>query len=373
MTSGERLRSLARPKCLFLLLVAFGINSCDVYTPDLRASSSSAPPSTNGGAAGASDSTSAATEIGGTGTVVVPSSMGGRYATETSVGGATQVSGATAGAGGITSGVSSDSSTVGGATAAVETGIPVGGAGAGTGGIGTSGGSAGAGGIGAGGVSSTSTSCSATLIDDLEDGDAAIYTCGDRCGNWFVYAQFPQYSMIDPPVGSPFVPAIVSRSIGGVVKPTNRAASFVRPDADGGGVSGMGLVLKAPGGVQGTVDSSAYSAVRFWYRTEGPGVTTTEVFFQVLLPETVAYGMGAGTCVNNCNDHFSYPLPPAAEWTSIDVPLRNRTAAESGVAQRGFTSSLSNFQKQRVIGMQFNVDAAAGAFKLHVDDLMLVP
>jgi hypothetical protein len=251
-------------------------------------------------------------------------------------------------------------------------GTGVGGTGVGGTGVGGTGvGGTGVGGTGVGGT--TASSCAATLIDDLEDGDAAIYTCGDRCGKWFVYALDPFRSMLEPPVGGAFVPAVVSRPIGGVVNANNRAATLARPEADGGGVSGMGLVLRAPGGIQQTVNLSSYDAVRFWYRTEGPAAATTELLFQVLLPETVVFGAGAGTCLINCNDHFSYVLPPAADWTSIDVPLRHGTSFVSGVRQRGFTSSLSEFQKERVIGLQFNVAEGPGAFKLHVDDIALVP
>jgi hypothetical protein len=146
------------------------------------------------------------------------------------------------------------------------------------------------------------------VVDDFEDGNAAILEQEGRSGSWYV-ANDGQ-GMQTPRQGMLVLPSSFDPPRGGSAHGVH---TFGGPFPTWGAL--IGTTFAASGG--GTYDLRRYQGLRFWVRsgTMGPG-SAKKVRFNLRTPATV---MG-GSCMI-CNDHFGADVPLTSQWVQIDVPL----------------------------------------------------
>lgn len=189
------------------------------------------------------------------------------------------------------------------------------------------------------------------MIDDMEDGEAAICPSSGRNGIWYTASDLTSSDLTPGPDFSP------SRIEDGSRGTSRYAARFT-----GSGFTDWGALMGFNLNVQGlgtkTIDVSAMAGIKFWMRSNAP------VRVAFLIPETVGVGDG-GECVgSNCNNHLGFQVSaPGSGWVEYDVPFTALTQERPGSV---------NWNKRNLVGIQFLVPPTA-AFDVWVDDIRFLP
>jgi hypothetical protein len=191
------------------------------------------------------------------------------------------------------------------------------------------------------------------LIDDFEDGDAAIVELQGRSGVWYVAND--GRGMQTPPHGTNLTPSSLVPARG---KSMRGAHTLGGPFSTWGALIGTVFDANASSGV--AYDLSGYQGLRLWVRS---GATSAAAAKQVRLnlrtPPTV---MGGGCTA--CSDHFGAEIPLTAQWTQISVPFAT-------LKQMGYGRPvLSSADLTQALGIEllFPVNVS---FDLWVDDVEL--
>jgi hypothetical protein len=246
------------------------------------------------------------------------------------------------------------------------------------------------GGTDSGNSSSTSSSTGGTtaaydcakvlpfVIDDMEDGDSAIYPCYGRMGDWYTFVSENDWvSELQPAPHSLFTMTRIARpsSSTGLV---SSYAAMVEGKTTEKGDCGMGVLLNTASTESPVYDMSGFGSIRFWYRTEGLASSSIALRIQLLLSSTVAIANG-GACKatavvgDECNDHYSYIVPPSSVWTEAKVLLSYSGGGQAvGFAQETHWGRDVRLDLTKVMGVQFVVKQGQNSpFKIYVDDLVL--
>jgi hypothetical protein len=217
----------------------------------------------------------------------------------------------------------------------------------------------------------------------MEDKDANIFPCYGKTGNWYTFVSDNDWDVkLQPPPNSVFAMTSVSRQLPANAGISNSAASISGMTAAKGDC-GMGVLLNAsnvPEAPQ-VFDLTHFGSIRFWYKTEG--LTTTDAFRIQLSQTTTVPVTFKGSCSTSgatndeCNDHYSFILPPSTDWVEAKIQLRasgssGTSAMRTGFAQESGWGRDVPFELSKVMGVQFVVKAAqTSPFKIFVDDLVL--
>jgi hypothetical protein len=206
----------------------------------------------------------------------------------------------------------------------------------------------------------------------MEDQDGSIYPCYGRFGNWFTFVSGNDWAaQLSPAPNTDFVMTNASR-----VTTSTYAAAFSGQTTKNGDC-GMGVLLNTASNSARIYDLSKYGSIQFWYKTEGLPKDSTSLRIQLLLQSTVApanYGTcTAGPVGSECNDHYSFVLPPASNWTQGKVLLAYSGSGPTvGFAQDSTWGLDVPFDLSLAMGVQFIVKEGFDApFKVSVDDLVL--
>lgn len=200
-----------------------------------------------------------------------------------------------------------------------------------------------------GGLSSTSTSATGgaasagasggegvvptdiELIDDMEDGDAAIHETGGRAGYWYssndgTGTQTPPVYTEEMPVG--FVPEALTPPRG---QSTRAMRTFGSGFTEWG--AGIGFALNGPDMGLFAYDASAYTGIVFWAKLGDAGAVTT---MKVHISDKFSEPAG-GICdesgedeANKCFDHWSSTARLGAEWAPVVIPFEEFARSGSG-------------------------------------------
>jgi hypothetical protein len=168
----------------------------------------------------------------------------------------------------------------------------------------------------AGGGTSEPPPGDADLIDDLEDGDDAIYEENGRIGGWYTFND--ETAGVQQPPGTGFVP-----TEGGAGDSAYAAATTGSDFTEWG--AGMAFDLNNPTAVgmpgeRGPYDTSAYRGIAFSAR----GTVPVRMAFET--PGVVPVDRG-GTCVPGpeeaaaCDDTHGVSISLAEDWREFEIPF----------------------------------------------------
>lgn len=148
------------------------------------------------------------------------------------------------------------------------------------------------------------------VVDDFEDGNAAILEQEGRSGAWYVAND--GRAMQTPRQGMLLLPSPLNPPRGGSA---HGAHTFGGPFPSWGALIGIPFASRA--NEQVAYDLSGYEGVRLWVRsgTMAPGAAN-KVRFNLRTPATVV----GGPCTL-CSDHFGADVPLTSQWVHIDLPF----------------------------------------------------
>ncbi len=185
------------------------------------------------------------------------------------------------------------------------------------------------------------------LIDDFEDGNAAILAQQGRSGSWYVANDGK--GMQTPPASlspSPLEPPRAASPHG--------AHTFGGPFLTWGAL--IGTTFASSGNTGIAYDVSGYQGVRFWVRYGGALPNPAkQVRFSLRTPATI---MGCTVC----GDHFGAAIPLTAQWVQVEVPFA--TLKQSGYGR----PVLGTPDLKHAMGMELLFPANV-AFDLWIDDV----
>jgi len=194
---------------------------------------------------------------------------------------------------------------------------------------------------------------STRVVDDFEDGNAAILEQEGRSGAWYVAND--GRAMQTPREGMLLLPSLLSPPRGGS---TRGAHTFGGPFPTWGAL--IGIPFATSGSEQVSYDLSGYEGLRLWVRSGaiGPGFAT-KVRLSLRTPATIA----GGGCTA-CGDHFGADIPLTSQWAQIDVPL-------ASLRQMGWGQPmLTTADLAHAMGIELLFVAGMG-FDLWIDDVEL--
>jgi hypothetical protein len=202
----------------------------------------------------------------------------------------------------------------------------------------------------------------ADLIDDMEDGDAAIVPGpANRNGSWFVYDDGTATGTITP---GPNDTITMEPIVGGRCGST-KAMRVSGSGFDGYG-AGFGLAFSYDANGEVEFDYSAYTGLVFWARI-GDG-TTDRVRLNV--PDKATEPAGGICDVNStevgkqCYDHFGTMLTGlSTTWKQYKIPFSSLTQRMFGVAEPMIDTTA-------LFGVEFAIDPST-VFDVWIDDLSL--
>jgi hypothetical protein len=147
------------------------------------------------------------------------------------------------------------------------------------------------------------------LVDDFEDGNAAILEQEGRRGAWYVAND--GRAMQTPREGMLLLPSPLNPPRGGSA---HGAHTFGGPFPSWGAL--IGIPFAVSGSEQTAYDLRGYQGLRLWVRsgTMAPGAAQ-KVRFNLRTPATIV----GGSCTV-CSDHFGADVPLTSQWAQIDLP-----------------------------------------------------
>lgn len=191
------------------------------------------------------------------------------------------------------------------------------------------------------------------LVDDFEDGNAAILEQQGRTGSW--YAANDGRGMQTPANGMPVTPSALVPARGAS---TRGAHTFGGPFATWGALIGTVFVSNDSTGLP--YDLSSYRGLRLWVRAgTTAGAAAKQVRLNLRTPATVT----GGSC-SVCSDHFGAEIPLTAKWTRVDVPFS--TLKQLGYGQ----PKLAAVDLQHALGIELLFPPNV-SFDLWLDDVEL--
>ena len=275
--------------------------------------------------------TSGAPSTGGTpetgGTTTGGTTTGGMATGGTTTGGTT--TGGTATGGTATGGTATGGTTTGGTT---------------TGGMSTGGTG---GGLTATCPAVTSVAGNTPLIDNLEDGDAAIMSVDSRVGFWLTNNDLTPTAQQNPPIGA-FAPTTLSAH-GGNYSARTWGSGFAS-----WAVLRAQLQISEAGECR--YDASRYTGISFWARSGSNFGTPIGV--GVATSATVSTVKG-GTCQLNCFDYHFLSIVPTTSWVHYQMPW-------TALKQKGWGTPAA-FNATKIMYVEFSLTDTA--FDFYVDDL----
>jgi hypothetical protein len=301
-------------------------DGCDVASPDTGGTGGTATAG-EGGAGGVTTNGGEST-MGGT-----PTSGGMPTSGASSTGGTPETGGTTTG-GMSTGGMSTGGMSTGGmSTGGTTTG------GMSTGGTG--------GGLSATCPAVTSVAGNTPLIDNLEDGDAAIMPVDSRVGFWLTKNDSTPTAQQNPPIGA-FAPTTLSAHGGNYSARTwgSGFASWALLRAQ--------LQISEAGECQ--YDASRYTGISFWARSGSNFGTPIGV--SVATSATVATDKG-GSCQLDCFDYHFFTIVPTTSWMHYQAPW-------TALKQKGWGTP-AGFNSTKIMYVEFAFTDTA--FDFYVDDL----
>ena len=283
-------------------------DGCDVASPGMGGTGGTA--SAGEGGAGGVTTTGGESTMGGTPTSGGAPSTGGTPTSGASSTGGTPSTGGTETGGTETGGTTTGGTETGGSTTGGSTtgGTTTGGTTTG----GTATGGTATGGTG-GGLSATCPAVTPMagnipLIDNLEDGDAAIMSVDSRVGFWLTNNDRTPAAQQNPPLGA-FAPTTVSAHGG------NYSARTW-----GGGFASWAVLraqLQISEAGQCRYDASRYTGISFWARSGSNFGTPIGV--SVATSATVSSDYG-GSCELDCFDYHFFHIVPTTSWVRYQAP-----------------------------------------------------
>jgi hypothetical protein len=191
------------------------------------------------------------------------------------------------------------------------------------------------------------------MIDDFEDGDAAILVRQGRSGSW--YAANDGQGIQTPRGGLPLTPTLLEPARGTSL---HGARTFGGPFTGWGAL--IGTTFASSGNSGAAYDVSARQGLRFWVRSGGTFSNPAKLVRLALrTPGTVT---GGGCTV--CEDHFGTEIPLTAQWVQVQVPF-------SALRQSGYGRPLlPRPDLKQALGLELLFPANV-AFDLWVDDVEL--
>jgi hypothetical protein len=189
---------------------------------------------------------------------------------------------------------------------------------------------------------------STPLIDNLEDGDAAIMSIDNRIGVWRTHNDGTATAQQDPPPGA-FTPTTVSAH-GGSYSARTWGSGFASWAA-------LRVELEAwPAAGQCVYDASRYTGVSLWAKSGSNFGTPISVSVATRAVVATAYG---GSCQGYCFDYHALSIVPTTNWVHYLVPW-------TALRQEGW-GTRAVFDEAEIMYVEFGF--AASPFDLYVDDL----
>ena len=192
-------------------------------------------------------------------------------------------------------------------------------------------------------------------IDDLEDGDNAIQTLGQRIGFWYAYndGTATQIPAPDPSGLIPFKPLAGGHSA--MFSAHTSGPAFTTWGA------GIGFDFNNTAAKSCVYNASAYTGIKFWAKGN------VAIKAMVKIPATTPSTSNSGACTTTgmCEDHyFLQPKPMLTDtWTLYTIDFSSPTT----FGQEGWGAKAS-FDKSNIIAVQFQVGKDL-PFDFSVDDL----
>lgn len=195
------------------------------------------------------------------------------------------------------------------------------------------------------------------LIDDMEDGNAAICNSGGRSGNWFTVADGTE-GTLSPAHATSFVMTSIPGGRGDSHAAARMMASGFTTWAQ------MGLDFNE------AYDASAHGGITFWMKTDAPNVA-------VGLPTSQTNPVSRGglcpdnTTPNHCYNDFLFEItsPHPSDWFQYQVPFSTLFQAQSYLDANGnLMPGSATWDPTQLAGVKFTVNQPP-SFELWIDDL----
>jgi Carbohydrate binding domain (family 11) len=194
------------------------------------------------------------------------------------------------------------------------------------------------------------------LVDDFEDGDAALPQREGRSGSWYAANDGSFGGMQIPANGADVVPALLSPKRGESARGLHTQGG---PFATWGAM--IGTAFATSGDEPVPYDLSRYQGLKIWLRASASNpYATKKVRLNLPTTETTE---GAGNCTT-CDDHFGLDITLTTQWAQIDVPF-------ASLKQRGFgRPTTTKLDLTQALGVELLFGANV-SFDLWVDDVEL--
>lgn len=232
-------------------------------------------------------------------------------------------------------------------------------AGGGTGGTSTAG-TGGTGGSANGGGGSGGTAPSdVELIDDMEDGDAAIFPNHGRNGYWYTGGDLTPSAVLTPPANK-FAMTMLAVGDRSDYAASVKAENF----ADWGSVMGFNFVEK--NGPQ-PYDASAFCGVHFWGKAAAP------VTLRLRVPDVNTHPAGGvckdpGASGTSCYDHFGSAVAFGKVWAEYSFKFADLTQIGSG-----YHPPTNKLSTDKLYAMEWALPGGAPkTYQIWVDDVELL-
>jgi hypothetical protein len=201
----------------------------------------------------------------------------------------------------------------------------------------------------------------ALIIDNLEDGDAAICDSTGRYGSWFSDGDGTSADL-EPAAGTTFTPSRVNDGSG----EGGYAARLAGSGFEHWGAL-MGLTLR---GGSHAYDASEFGGVKFRLKSTSP------IHLSFPLRSTLPSSNGKGTCdpTNDdlpCNKSFHFPVtPPDGDWHEYAVPFASLTQFAAYDSGGNRVNGNTTWNSADIVSMNFAVPPEPDKkFDTWVDDV----
>jgi len=213
----------------------------------------------------------------------------------------------------------------------------------------------GAGAPAVGGCKAAAGTIADLLIDDLEDGDNTIRPLGSRVGYWYTYNDGSGVQV--PAPTATFKGTAPGSTASPMFAATTSGPAFTIYGA------GMGFDFNNTAMKSCPYDASAYTGIKFWAKANAGNMATMALKAMIKIPATTPSTSDGGACATKCEDHFYLKPAPVltTTWTQYSMPF-------ASIAQDGFGTPVSAFDKAHILAMQFQV-AMGVAFNFSIDDI----
>jgi hypothetical protein len=193
------------------------------------------------------------------------------------------------------------------------------------------------------------------LIDDMEDGDAAICHSGSRDGGWYV-GDDETSPNLTPAVDTLFLQTEI---------PGGRGTSHRAARLTGSGFTAWGALM---GLFLTNYDATQMGGIKFWMKSDAPVFVTFDTPATALASETAGGMCQDSATERNCHSAFAFTVgASSSEWVERSVPFAALRQTEPFHGVGNLFPGSARWDPSQLLGINFGTHSSA--FDIWIDDV----